>query len=144
MYLIFLLLGTALLLDACIDANVGLVITCSTQDTAVDLTDQIMIDETYKVEPCNLAFGDYARTKFEAEQIVLEKNGSCLKNGIDIFNDRIIPTGISKNKTSFCYCVCDQENIFMAFHTLKFDDDKKNFESFFLCIILVNVYHVSS
>eukprot|EP00105_Crassostrea_gigas_P020084 XP_011438773.1 PREDICTED: 3 beta-hydroxysteroid dehydrogenase/Delta 5--_4-isomerase type 2 [Crassostrea gigas] len=73
--------GTALLLDACVGANVGIVITCSTQDTAVDLTDQTMVDETYKVEPRNLAFGDYARTKLEAEKIVLAKHGSRLKNG---------------------------------------------------------------
>lgn len=90
MYLIFLLLGTALLLDACIDANVGLVITCSTQDTALDLTDQTMIDETYKVEPRNLAFGDYARTKLDAEQIVLANHGSRLKNGI--FNYMVAPS----------------------------------------------------
>uniref|UniRef100_A0A8W8K0Q1 3-beta hydroxysteroid dehydrogenase/isomerase domain-containing protein n=1 Tax=Magallana gigas TaxID=29159 RepID=A0A8W8K0Q1_MAGGI len=73
--------GTALLLDACVGANVGIIITCSTQDTAVDLTDQTMVDETYKVEPSNLAFGDYARTKLEAEKIVLAKHGSRLKNG---------------------------------------------------------------
>lgn len=85
--------GTALLLDACIDANVGLVITCSTQDTAVDLTDQTMIDERYKVEPHNLAFGDYARTKLEAEQIVLAKQGSRLKNG-DCMRTAVLRPGV--------------------------------------------------
>lgn len=88
----FLLLGTALLLDACVGANVGIIITCSTQDTAVDLTDQTMVDETYKVKPSNLAFGDYARTKLEAEKIVLAKHGSRLKNGIINYMVHVAPS----------------------------------------------------
>lgn len=80
------------MLDACVGANVGIIITCSTQDTAVDLTDQTMVDETYKVEPSNLAFGDYARTKLEAEKIVLAKHGSRLKNGIINYMVHVAPS----------------------------------------------------
>ncbi|XP_061197088.1 3 beta-hydroxysteroid dehydrogenase/Delta 5--_4-isomerase type 1-like [Saccostrea echinata] len=73
--------GTTLLLEACVESNVGIFISCSTQDTALDMSDQSNIDETYSVEPHNLCFGDYARTKLEAEHIVLGKHGTPLNNG---------------------------------------------------------------
>lgn len=41
-----------------------------------------MVDEIYKVELCNLVFGDYVRIKLEVEKIVLVKYGLWLKNGI--------------------------------------------------------------
>lgn len=43
-----------------------------------------MVDEIYKVELCNLVFGDYVRIKLEVEKIVLVKYGLWLKNGINI------------------------------------------------------------
>lgn len=42
----------------------------------------MMVDEIYKVELCNLVFGDYVRIKLEVEKIVLVKYGLWLKNGI--------------------------------------------------------------
>lgn len=42
----------------------------------------MMVDEIYKVELCNLVFGDYVRIKLEVEKIVLLKYGLWLKNGI--------------------------------------------------------------
>lgn len=74
-YLIFFFLGIVLLLDVCVGVNVGIVIMCFMQDMVVDLMDQMMVDEIYKVELCNLVFGDYVRIKLEVEKIVLVKYG---------------------------------------------------------------------
>lgn len=74
-YLIFFFLGIVLLLDVCVGVNVGIIIMCFMQDMVVDLMDQMMVDEIYKVELCNLVFGDYVRIKLEVEKIVLVKYG---------------------------------------------------------------------
>lgn len=83
-----LILGTSILLDACVTSDVGLFIACSTQDSAIDWSDQCDVDETHTVEPCDLAFGDYAKTKLEAEQMVLARNGTKLDNGNDLFLEK--------------------------------------------------------
>jgi hypothetical protein len=77
-------IGTAMLLEACVESNVGIFVSCSTQDTALTTADQVDIDETVCVEPHNLGFGDYARTKLEAENLVLRKHGVLLKNGTEL------------------------------------------------------------
>lgn len=74
-YLIFFFLGIVLLLDVCVGVNVGIIIMCFMQDMVVDLMDQMMVDEIYKVELSNLVFGDYVRIKLEVEKIVLVKYG---------------------------------------------------------------------
>ena len=83
-----LISGTSILLDACVTSDVGLFIACSTQDSAIDWSDQCDVDETHTVEPCDLAFGDYAKTKLEAEQMVLARNGTKLDNGNDLFLEK--------------------------------------------------------
>lgn len=73
--MIFFFLGIVLLLDVCVGVNVGIIIMCFMQDMVVDLMDQMMVDEIYKVELSNLVFGDYVRIKLEVEKIVLVKYG---------------------------------------------------------------------
>lgn len=78
----FVFLGTQKVIDACIECNVPYLIYISGSDVAVGSDPIYYGSENTTVIPKKHLLGPYSKTKYEAEQIVLESNKRSLANGI--------------------------------------------------------------
>lgn len=73
--------GTRNIVEACQLENVPYLVFASTTDTVVSTTHIAYGAENTTFTPKNFLMGPYARTKHEAEQLVLQANGRLLSDG---------------------------------------------------------------
>ncbi len=72
--------GTQNVLDACLANGVTSLLYTSTQDVVMDVNISGLVDETAPYAQ-NFIFGEYARTKCKAEQMILKADSTKLENG---------------------------------------------------------------
>jgi nucleoside-diphosphate-sugar epimerase len=87
-------LGTQIILDACVSNNVNKIIYTSTYNTVFGGKEIKGKDETMPLHPINQHVDQYSSTKAIAEQIILNANGILLPNKTNLITSCIRPAAI--------------------------------------------------